>query len=667
MLINNRWGITLAFLELTVHGDNVVECDRALGILGTALGIDFKIDAAANPQAPRFTGTLASEKLTIGLTLLSGHNRWGYDVSDTLRALGSTIRENADAVISRTVGDSQEILFAMEFCGALPAGNNAWQRHGRAYSFGQAGIPYLIYNEVGGQELNADRTEKAPRFPNPAVPLSLLMFSKEIGVPVLPVYEAAPSAPDSSLHSFHAALGDGAAQKFIRARILEGDISSPVEELEHRALEMGYQLSIAKKRNDGFSAETWKSKFESSESSLDFYLKENSSWSLKSGDKVDASSTAKSLLAQLPELHPVSLGSSSLRFALLDKAKRRKFADLLQTIYGPKTESLTKWVRDGEKPLTIVLITGFKPRGDDSRPDRGLTPLARMLAGQEAELLTIVWGPAKPAMLKKAKDDPLAASESNGLLQSIFACSERVLFDSINAEPFSINTESFNSKQSKRTPVLSGELQMPPLGEHDVDALFHFITTQPHRPSIVEGMCNPPGGDWSGINLRLQSGNLGRWTSLPRVSAEKRPDHVIQVELPSGEIILSVESKQSFSSLEENVGPRLKDYLNYLMNSNPNVVQASDSAKWNYSQDISDATPKSKIYSLALAVADKKNNLEEIRTKFSLDFIASMEIQSDVVQMKFGFEPSLEGLLDEIIENVISTSSVQVKVSKNRL
>jgi hypothetical protein len=178
-------------------------------------------------------------------------------------------------------------------------------------------------------------------------------------------------------------------------------------------------------------------------------------------------------------------------------------------------------------------------------------------------------------------------------------------------------------------------------------------------------MCNPPGGDWSGINLRLQNGNLGRWTSLPRVSAEKRPDHVIQVELPSGEIILSVESKQSFSSLEENVGPRLKAYLNHLMNSKPNVVRSNGSNEWSYSQDMSDRTPTAKIYSMALAVADGKGDLEEIRNKYALDFIASMEIRHDVVQMHFGFEPSLEPLLDEIVDKLILTSSVQVKISKN--
>jgi hypothetical protein len=652
-------------MELTVHGDNVVECDRALQIIQKALGLNFKIDQQANPQAPRFEASTGAGSLKIGITLLSGHNRWGYNVSETLSSLGSTIRENADAVVSKTVAAQEHILFAMEFCGALPAGNNAWQRHGRAYSFGQAGIPYLIYNEVGGQELNADRTEKAPRFPNPAVPLSLLMFSREINVPVLPVYEPAPSAPSHAIAVFKGALGDGAALEFIKAKILNKSTAHALEALEGRALEMGYQLAAAKKRPDGFSAATWLKKMRSTKNSIDFYIEENEPWALKSGGKVESSQTAKQFLQILPALSPVSLGTRSLRFALLDIQKRKKLAAAVSQLYGKKVGDLTEWLISTTKPLTVVLITGFKPRGDDSRPDRGLTPLARMLAGQDADVLTVIWGPSKKALLDKAKLDTAAASASNGLLQSIFACSERVLFDSINAEPFALNTEAFNSQPSRKEPHLAGELTMPPLSEHDVDAIFHFITTQPHRAHIVEGMCNPPGGDWSGINLRLQSGRLGRWTSLPRVSSHKRPDHVVQVDLPSGQIILSVESKQNFSDLEINVGPRLKEYLSYLIRGRPNVVQDPGTGQWDYTHNAQDKIPVSPIYSLALATPDKKGDLDGVRQKFGLDFIASISILGGDVSMRFACEPGLGNLLDEIIETLILTSSVEVKIHKD--
>ena len=53
-------------------------------------------------------------------------------------------------------------------------------------------------------------------------------------------------------------------------------------------------------------------------------------------------------------------------------------------------------------------------------------------------------------------------------------------------------------------------------------------------------MCNPPGGDWSGVTLLdFGSGAEYRWTSLPRVSGKdgKRPDHVIEFARAAGQPI----------------------------------------------------------------------------------------------------------------------------------
>ena len=78
-------------------------------------------------------------------------------------------------------------------------------------------------------------------------------------------------------------------------------------------------------------------------------------------------------------------------------------------------------------------------------------------------------------------------------------------------------------------------------------------------------MCNPPGGDWSGISLLDFDKNIEyRWTSLPRVSGieSKRPDHIIQFDSKQ---LLSVESKDTEASLEDAIGPRLIKYVNDLI------------------------------------------------------------------------------------------------------
>ena len=87
-------------------------------------------------------------------------------------------------------------------------------------------------------------------------------------------------------------------------------------------------------------------------------------------------------------------------------------------------------------------------------------------------------------------------------------------------------------------------------------------------------MCNPPGGDWSGLSV-LYGDYEVRWLSLPRVSEEiegKRPDHVLELfgvfERP---VLLSIESKERSFDLEENVGEGLVNYIRNLMDYIPNV------------------------------------------------------------------------------------------------
>ena len=86
-----------------------------------------------------------------------------------------------------------------------------------------------------------------------------------------------------------------------------------------------------------------------------------------------------------------------------------------------------------------------------------------------------------------------------------------------------------------------------------------------------EGLCNPPGGDWSGLSVIVNQCEY-RWVSLPRVSGEingKRPDHVLQLypNDNNNSIILSIESKDRSYDLETNVGIQLKQYIKYHLRS----------------------------------------------------------------------------------------------------
>ena len=96
-------------------------------------------------------------------------------------------------------------------------------------------------------------------------------------------------------------------------------------------------------------------------------------------------------------------------------------------------------------------------------------------------------------------------------------------------------------------------------------------------------MCNPPGGDWSGVTLRdFGSGAEYRWTSLPRVSGKdgKRPDHVIQIDQSgNGVILVAIESKDTAGKLEEKVGRRMKKFMRDLISSPPTISKPA-SGDW---------------------------------------------------------------------------------------
>jgi len=285
--------------RLFVHGDNVIECDRTVSLLEQALDVRMELVEDSLATSPRLLSTC--ERFEI--QLLPGHQRWGFDIHQVLAASGAPIRENADAVITEVLGSGeQKILFAVEFCGALPAGNNAWQRHGRAFAFGIAGYPYLIFNEIGGLELSASREIKASRYPNPCVPLSLVTFSRDTGTPVLPVYEPAPSSPSEVTRSFRSCFGLEDALGLIRALVLKETSQVWIQRLESKATELVFQLSNNRSRQDGLSAIQLTKSIESEGSRVKYWTEMATPWKRRTVEKVRATGTSQSFMAGLASI-----------------------------------------------------------------------------------------------------------------------------------------------------------------------------------------------------------------------------------------------------------------------------------------------------------------------------------------------------------------------------
>ena len=307
-------------------------------------------------------------------------------------------------------------------------------------------------------------------------------------------------------------------------------------------------------------------------------------WNKKTGIKT-LTSSFKKLLVYTKNIGAIAIGSKDMPICIIPKNKRVRFSEVLKELYGRKiSDNFLNWIKNSDDHLICVWIAGFKPRGDDSRPDRGLVPLARMIFGFEGiKLISFVYGPAAPETWQQLKDDMWELANSNGLWEAIIRLSEAILVDSstslgISNVGFLVEKPPYELKPH----ILAAASTMPFFGEHDVDTVLHMIFSSAHDLRVFESLCNPPGGDWSGISLLDFDNKIEyRWTSLPRVSGQesKRPDHII--EFFDFKVLLSIESKDTVNVLENNIGPRLIKYVNDLINIEPTSYREYNHEHWN--------------------------------------------------------------------------------------
>ncbi len=577
----------MSSIKVRIHGDNIVECDRCLDLIAQAFAAKVRL-VSSDPFRPAFEIIKAGTVL-FGVDLIPGHGRWRIDLQQMLREHGAPLREATDIVLTKLSSDgkTEQIVAALEFCGALPAGNNAWQRNGRALACATVGIPYLYFAEVGGAELDGARAVKAPRFPNPIVPFSYLTASRAYQVICLPVYAPSPSNDARIRAAFALSFGVEIGQQLVRA-IIEGTSHTQIEtELTSRALLAVEILSAGRMRADTLRGKQWSDFLNqpSAQEKARWLEIQKMPWSRKTSGKVSISATFLRLVRLFESASSLAVGAGAIPICLIPQAGCYKLAKTIQQLYRNRLGTdFIAWLVTSECPLIVVWITGFKPRGDDSRPDRGLVPLARMLFGNEARILSIVSGPGKTKMWQDFRHAPAKLAAENGLWQAVFNLSDAILVDSATLRdgPHAMLTKRDTSE--RRTLVDFPAVESPEkFTEHDVDSALHLLFSRSGDPSVFESMCNPPGGDWSGVTLRdFASGAEYRWTSLPRVSGKdgKRPDHVIQIAQPDTRaILIAIESKDTAGKFEERVGRRMKKFIRDLISSPPTIYKPA-SGDW---------------------------------------------------------------------------------------
>jgi len=580
-----------------IHGDNIVECERIAHLIREELNPEIFTTSLISPSTIKIQMSFTYQEVeqTWCLELLpgfnkSGRHRWQGNIFEILKANGSFLDETPDALITTVENENETILFAVEFCSALQAGNQAWQRSGRAFSTGRAGCPYLYIVDFVKYELDSrTRARKALRFPNPAVPYSYINFTKNTENFVAQVYvksEEFDKSRDRSLANFNEDdFGEKELKEYIVRKMLNIDTSEVEEILLRKNMNVVLFLSNGSNPNTNFTKQQWIDLYDSPLDIIDF-ANENSTFNFHKTITARGHHGKSEDILSLIDGISVGLASRDLPFGIIPASQRPIFARGLKRLYPEFNEETINLISATDKHLVLCLIKGFKPRGDDNRPDRGLLPLATMLSASDVDVMTYLYGPVIYNNYIKLLNAPQRLANANGLWKSILALSNFVALDvPILSGPISdacalVNTTELKNEYSARNTLNENLTQdvfscVPTeYHEDDVDTGIHFLFSHILNGYCFEGMCNPPGGDWSGFSI-ISNNKEYRWLSLPRVSSDiegKRPDHIIELfDVFDKPLLLSIESKEKSLDLETDVGLGLKNYIYSLMNYIPNV------------------------------------------------------------------------------------------------
>lgn len=578
-----------------IHGDNIVECVRAFDYIVAGLGdlVREVVGPTESVTCPVYALRLDRGELVFQFLPGYGERRWNQDVLGFVQRSGGRLREAADAIVTLVGRRGQQPLAAIEFCGALPAGNQAWQRQGRAFSYAHARIPYFYVAELGGFELGAGRARKGERTPNPAIPFSFLAMTQYRGSLCLPAYEANAGATGATIERFRPIFGKDEFLEFLKLAVLGEPAQRAAARLGDKCAALVELLAGSRKRKDGLSGEQWQRAHESllaGESLTDFLEREARLPWRKTASIAALTAKARSFMA-LGAKESLGLTSKSLPLSFVPKARRAAFGAGARLIYPDMSDRFEAWLADGDRPLAIAWVMGFKPRGDDARPDRGLPPFARMLVGDDCDLMTFVYGPAPASHWRELAAAPVALARRNGLWEAVLGVSDAVLADSATspaAAPRGYLKQAWSAVQNEEQVPLQVEAKVRSFGEQDVDTALHLILGS-LGDLAFECMCNPPGGDWSGLSFRWgRAEPEHRWLTLPRVSAggAKRPDHVFAL-FGHGDrpVCLCIESKDRARRLGVDIGPRLTRYARALFAGAPSIHRAANVDSWGIYDD----------------------------------------------------------------------------------
>lgn len=568
-----------------VYGDNIIECIRTVELISenTLFSVTFNYEFKSQSEITA-TGKMKNEEIVIDLIPgfdKSTKKRWTENILNNLKDNGGTLDETPDAFLTRISNEEKEsFVCTIEYCSALQAGNQAWQRSGRAYSTGKTLIPYFYIIEYTKYELDSvTRERKALRDPNAIVPFSYLAYTKTINNPVLQTFFQSEEFDENDEHfrgtDFKTIFSRTTVSNYIVALMLQMDTTVYERDLLEKTKNMVKFLS-PETANDKLT------KTDIDNFDMDNLLESLEEMTSFNASKKIAKKSASGHIFELNDLfkkYSKGIFSQDLPFGFIPEENINNFCDDLMDLYEMSETEISKM--RNQKNIVFTLIKGFKPAGDDNRPDRGILPLLRMTFGEDCFVLTILYGPILKGNYDLLYKDKDALARRNGLWQTIIYMSDFLLIDSNiltnkvedafhSADLFDLTNNTFDEEGFKQDFDV---VDTRPIGfrEDDVDTLIYMACKYQSKDTFI-GLCNPPGGDWSGYSV-IKEDKEYRWLSLPRVSEDeyKRPDHVIQFKNCKPNKLLIIESKDNPSDLEIDIGTRLIKYIKWLMAFVPSV------------------------------------------------------------------------------------------------
>ena len=423
-----------------IHGDNIVECERIAKIILKEIAPTYSEISLVSPSTIVYNiqFNYLGHRFEWQLELLPGFNkagrkRWEANIFTGLKNSGSFLDETPDVIVTYVEDGLETILYAIEFCSALQAGNQAWQRSGRAFSTGRTGCPYIYVVEFVNYELDPKtRERKSLRFPNPVVPYSYINFSEDSENFVAQLYIRSaefnkhfePKLRDFDEDNF----AEKELSKYIIKRMCGFDTREEESIILQKSLNIVMFLASSLRPTTNFTPAQWRRLYAYQQGIVEFSLK-NSKFNFRKKITAKGHHGSSADFLDLAESLSVGLASKELPLGIIPAVNRKMFARGICRLYPTYNADVLERIASDHSDLILCMIKGFKPAGDDNRPDRGILPLFAMLSSTDIEVMTYIYGPVIERNFNILMDNPERLADSNGFWRAILSLSNYVALD----------------------------------------------------------------------------------------------------------------------------------------------------------------------------------------------------------------------------------------------